>query len=813
MIGRANLGSADPGSAGPEAIRIAGELLGLDAGERERLLGERCARDAGLERQVRALLDAGASLGGFMEPATPALHWGVPARLAARGTRIAGYEIGEPLGSGSSAEVYEGVPVGRGPGAGDAGPVAIKIFRPGAGGAGGAGGGGPSSRGAAEVLAEARAMARLDHPAIARLIDSGTATIDGAALAFLVMELVPGPTVTVAAATLSLSVPQRLGLLAGVCDGVEHAHRRMVLHRDLKPANVLVALAPDGVPRPKIVDFGLAVALRTGEGAPGLTALEGVAPLAAGSLAYMSPERLEAMESGDTGAADARWDVYSLGVMLFELLTGRLPHPIAGRPVLAMIREVRESEAPRIETVAPALTGDLSRVVAGALAKEPARRYASAGALGEDLRRVLRGEPVSVRRPGTLYQLRRAARRRPVLAAVLGVGSVTLLAGACVSTVQWARASRAEAVAVDRMEAALAASAAIVGEVVPQLRSVSGASDASTRLLEGLALHMHALHLQAPDDPRVLRQLWLLNSELGVVSSGWTLRQRIDNAVRSRELLARLALLEPDDPAHAINLHQADAWIAQLTGVADRAALHRSQLATFHDAMQREADPARRARIQMMLAYRLRLIAGWEEDAGGMAASIDQARQAYEAQPDDPETSCELGSGLAALAAMLTDTDRAGAARLALEAQARLLEARDKGLGDHESIVRQLGGLEIQMARIFSGTRPAHELLALAGSGLSRHESFARNDPGRADMRRDWGYQLAAYARAAVLVAARADSASRDRVRAEALARLEASIREYQALPPLEIGTPDQDEFVARAYEAAGPLSSPGLDP
>lgn len=153
---------------------------------------------------------------------------------------------------------------------------------------------------------------------------------------------------------------------------------------------------------------------------------------------------------------------------------------------------------------------------------------------------------------------------------------------------------------------------------------------------------------------------------------------------------------------------------------------------------------------------------------------------------------------------MLTDTDRARAAGLADEARLRLLEARDLGLGDHESIVRQLGGLEVEMARIFAGERPASELLALAGTGLARFESYVRQDPGRADMRRDWGYQLAAYARAASYLTTRAEAGSQGALRTEALARLEASIREFEALPPLDIGVPTQAEFVTRAREAAG---------
>jgi serine/threonine protein kinase len=784
------------------AIRAVGELMDLDGPERARRLGEIRVADPELGARVDALLGRAERLGGFLTGA--GWDMGGPAEGSVPpGTRLGGYVIGGLLGVGATAEVYEAQR--DEPGLVRSDPVAFKLIRP-----------GPGWSGADDdrVLSESRAQARLDHPAIARWLDGGIAEVGGRRVPYLVTELAPGPPVTLAAAHAGLSVAQRLELMAEICEGVEHAHRRRVLHRDLKPANILTAPDAAGRLHPKIVDFGLARMARHesgdgGEAVGGFETLTRPNDLGlGGSLAYMSPEALDQLESGESKVLDTRSDVYALGVVLFELLTGRLPHGGPGQPVLSMIRAVREDEAPRIETIVPQLGGDLSLVVARALAKDPGRRYASAGAFADDLRRVVRGEAVSARAPGTLYLLRRSVLRHPVLAAVVGVGSVTLLAGTAVSSVQWARAARAEARAVDRMEAALAASAAIVEEVVPQLQRVSGTSEASTRLLEGLIGHIETLYREAPDDPRVLRRLWELTSELGGVSSGWTLERRLENATRSRDLLVELARLQPHDQTHTINLQQAEAWVAQLSGVADRAALHRSQLPPFVEAISAESDPARRAAIRVLLAYRMRLIANWESDRGFMGEAIAMARLAHEESPDDPETSCELGSGLATLAAMLTDTDRVRAGQLADEARLRLLEARDLGLGDHESIVRQLGGLEVEMARIYAGDRPAGELLALAGGGLARYESFVRQDPGRADMRRDWGYQLAAYARAASYLAERADASSQGGVRAEALARLQASIREYEALPPLDIGVPTQAEFVARAREAAEPLAS-----
>src|SRR5262249_26644516 len=162
-----------------------------------------------------------------------------------------------------------------------------------------------------------------------------------------------------------------------------HGHQHGVIHRDLKPSNILVEeRAEDGAAQPKVIDFGVA---RTMDHNPELTASQTHAGQVAGTIAYMSPQQL----GGDPGAGDSRSDVYSLGVLTFELLTGTLPYELGGKMMHEAARIVRDQEPRRLSSLSRLLRGDLETIVAKALEKEPARRYASASELGADLRRLL----------------------------------------------------------------------------------------------------------------------------------------------------------------------------------------------------------------------------------------------------------------------------------------------------------------------------------------------------------------------------------------------------------------------------------------
>ncbi len=315
----------------------------------------------------------------------------------------------EKIGEGAFAVVYRAeqwFPVSR--------PVAVKFIKPGLD--------------SAEILArfelERQTLALLEHPHIARLYDAG-ATAEGRP--YFVMELVEGPPLTTYGDARRLDLRARLELFITVCDAVQHAHQKAVLHRDLKPQHLLVATV-GGKPVPKVIDFGLAKPLQPAAGfAEGLTARHSLL----GTPPYLSPE-----QAARTPDIDTRSDIYSLGVILFEFLTGH--PPIAGERLARESREeilrvIREEEAPRPSASlrprpgeeaaarkrAAELRGDLDWIILKALRKDREQRYASAEALARDLRRHLAHEPVSAGPPGLRYRFGKTLRRHRALTATL----------------------------------------------------------------------------------------------------------------------------------------------------------------------------------------------------------------------------------------------------------------------------------------------------------------------------------------------------------------------------------------------------------
>jgi eukaryotic-like serine/threonine-protein kinase len=365
----------------------------------ERLLSadKATVRNQGLELGAAALLQ-----GGSAPPATPR-----------QPERVGRYRIVGVLGRGGMGVVYEAeqdMPRRR---------VAVKVVR-------------------AEVHSaslqrrfafETQALGRLSHPGISRIYEAG---ID-AELCFFAMEHVPGRPITEHARRLQLTVAARVEILARVCEAVHHAHLRGVIHCDLKPANILVG--DDGAP--KVLDFGVARIIDP----EGLLTVNTASGLIAGTPAYMSPEQTELTTEG----LDARTDVYSLGVIAWELLAGRLPHDVKGKAVPEILRLVREADPRPLGRVVPELRGDVETIVGKALAREPDRRYQSAQALADDLRRFLAHEPIAARPPTLGYQLQKFARRNRALVVALAGLAAVLLASVVVTAALLVRTERARA--------------------------------------------------------------------------------------------------------------------------------------------------------------------------------------------------------------------------------------------------------------------------------------------------------------------------------------------------------------------------------
>lgn len=330
------------------------------------------------------------------------------ARIAALPDRIGPYQVLGLLGEGGMGRVYlarESQPPRT---------IALKVVR------------GLSGNARARFQREIKLLAQLEHPGICRLYAAGEDVIGGISIPWLALELIRGHDLRTHIERTRPDLGRRLQLRIAVCRAAHHAHERGVIHRDLKPGNILV----DNTGQPKILDFGIA---RLHDDETGVTRTGQVL----GTVPYMSPEQL----SGSDGAVDARSDVYALGVIAYEMVSGRLPHPrLTTSTLFEALEIIRHEQPPRLSSLSPEARGDLEKVVMKALATESARRYASAGELADDLQRLLDHQPVHARAPTLIYRSTRFVRRHRALTVAASVVFVALLATATISTLSAQRA-------------------------------------------------------------------------------------------------------------------------------------------------------------------------------------------------------------------------------------------------------------------------------------------------------------------------------------------------------------------------------------
>lgn len=393
------------------------------------------------------------------------------ARFAeAVGDRIGPYHLVEEIGSGGMGTVYraeQSEPVKR--------EVALKIIKAGM----------DTSQVIARFEAERQALSMMEHAHIARVLDA-SATEKGRP--YFVMELVRGEPVTKFCDRHKLSIRKRLKLFCRICNAIQHAHQKGIIHRDLKPSNILVTMQ-DGKPVPKIIDFGVAKATNHRLTEKTMFTQQGQV---VGTLEYMSPEQAQMTDAN----VDTRTDIYSLGVVLYELLTGNTPlnrQSISKLGYIDILNRIKDQDAQKpssrltestdkLHAIARArgveprklsnlLRGDLDWIVLKALDKEPSRRYEAAAGFAEDVARYLNAEPIDARPPTSLYLCGKFAKRHKVAVTAGFVVLATLIAGIFLTTSQWLRARDAEAT-VARQMIALQSSIDLEKENAKLLREV-----------------------------------------------------------------------------------------------------------------------------------------------------------------------------------------------------------------------------------------------------------------------------------------------------------------------------------------------------
>jgi serine/threonine protein kinase len=422
-------------------------------------LAELAGGDEQLRRQVNRLLTAHREAGSFLDAPAPVVGTTLDEQPSERSGAIIGpYKLLEQIGEGGMGTVWmaeQTEPIQR--------RVAVKVIKAGM----------DSRQVLARFEAERQALALMDHPNIAKVLDAGTTSGEPGGVSpgrpFFVMELVKGTPITTYCDDKHLSVRERLELFGDVCRAVQHAHQKGIIHRDLKPSNILVAPF-DGKPVVKVIDFGVAKA--TGQRLTDATLFTGFGAVV-GTPEYMSPEQAET----NNRDIDTRSDIYSLGVLLYELLTGSTPltkKRVKEAALLEVLRVIREEEPPKPSTrlssteelpsisaqrhTEPAkltklVRGELDWIVMKALEKDRSRRYETANGLARDVERHLNDEPVVACPPSAVYRFRKFARRHKGTLTTAVLLLAVLVIGTAVSIWQAIRATRAEGLAEIRLAA------------------------------------------------------------------------------------------------------------------------------------------------------------------------------------------------------------------------------------------------------------------------------------------------------------------------------------------------------------------------
>jgi eukaryotic-like serine/threonine-protein kinase len=595
--------------------------LSLTTVERQAFLESIGANDLDLRREIESLLTGEAAVPDFLN--TPALGLlqtsspdSVSSRFSITGQVVGAYRVTDLLGAGGMGEVYRGV---RADGVYDQ-HVAVKIVRPGAGG----------EFSSVRFRNERQILAKLDHPNIATILDGGT-TEGG--LSYFVMELIDGVPITEYCDQNRLSIEERFRLFRTVCSAVHYAHQHLVVHRDIKPTNILVT--PQGVP--KLLDFGIAKMLSPDSPVENAT-LTGVWAM---TPEYASPEQLR----GDP--ITTATDIYSLGLILYELLTGQRAHQFSSRMPHEMARVVLESDPRKPSSAifrktqssgshndsaenrdagsAPdttsalrgfssarklqrRLVGDPDNIVLKALRKEPAGRYASSDQLSEDIRRHLEGRPITASKGTTAYRVRKYVFRHKAGVAGAAIVFLTLVIGMLVNLREARIAQRNELRAEKRFNDVRKLANSLLFEIHDSVRNLPGSTPARKLIVGNALQYLDSLSSEAAGDTSLQRELATAYERVGEVQGDFTFFNlgETENSLRNYQKALEL-----------------------------RKSVAGSKSATWED--------------QLALAKSYRLVAAQLRVTGNLAAALQNAQEAVsicerlrDAHPEDKKVLAEL---------------------------------------------------------------------------------------------------------------------------------------------------------------------------
>ena len=682
---------------------VFGAAVELPPSKREAFVRDACGTDRALLEEVEALLG---------EPESTSLVDGVRRAIRAldeamAGTRIGPWEIVKEIGRGGMGTVYL---ARRADGAFER-DAALKLV----------GSGLDSERFLERFRTERRILASLAHPNIAALLDGGT-TEDG--LPYLVMEFVDGRPIDVYCREEQASVPEKLRLFLAVCAAVQHSHRKLVVHRDLKPSNVLVTR--DGIP--KLLDFGLA-RLLSPEADTERTATE----LRALTPAFASPEQIR----GD--AVTTATDVYSLGALLYVLLTGRPPHPaLEGGDVASVLHAVLTEAPERPSAAAPdaKVPRDLEAIVLKALRKEPEARYGSVDLLARDVEGFLEGRPVAARRGSAVYRARKFARRHWTSLAAAALVAASLVAGLLVANAQRLKAER-------RFEDVRRLANSYLFEFHDAIRDLPGSTPARALVVKRGLEYLDGLSKEAAGDRALTRELAEAYQRVGDVQGNPFQANLGDLGGAVESYRKALSLLEPlvsspgatdDDRALLAKASLLGGGILATTGGGEEALALQHRGVALRQALAdaAPADLARRSELAQglgLLAFDLYSQGKAREalDPFGRQQAILRALLGERAR--DPELRRSLGRSLAITGDVhqaLGDIEQArGAFDEALSIQRALVAERPQSPVLRQDLAYTLG----EYADWLAQSRQERGALAAYEERLSLNRDLAAADP------------------------------------------------------------------------------------